>query len=395
METLISVKRAKQLLNEHIVQANPLLLSIKDALGLKLANDISSPRNVPDFMQSSMDGYAIQFDQNIKEYKIVGQIQAGEQSRLSIQHAQAVRIFTGAPLPIGADTVVVQEKVSIQNDSIILEEYPIKKGDHVRAVGSEIPKNAVALERGMVLNAAAIGVIASLGYELANVFAPPSVSIIITGDEIKKPGESISTGQVYDASSFSLSSVLKKIGCNKIEINYVKDHLTELTSVLKHAISSSDLVLVTGGVSVGDYDFTKQAFDTCGVKSVFHKIKQKPGKPILFGIHGTKPVFGLPGNPASVLTCFYEYVYPAIGKMIGQKFSLQSVMLPLSHDFSKNKGLTHFLKASVENNKVKILTGQESYKISSFARANAFVVLEEEVSEVKAGDEVEVHLIPF
>ena len=395
MEKLISVKRAKQLLNEHIVQANPSILSIKDALGLKLANDISSPRNVPDFMQSSMDGYAIQFDQNIKEYKIVGQIQAGEQSRLSIQHAQTVRIFTGAPLPIGADTVVVQEKVSIQKDSIILEEHPIKKGDHVRAVGSEIPKDAVALEKGMVLNAAAIGVIASLGYEQVNVFAPPSVTIIITGDEIKKPGESISTGQVYDASSFTLSSVLKKIGCTVIEIAYVKDDFSELTSVLKRAIAVSDLVLVTGGVSVGDYDFTKQSLDACGVKTIFHKIKQKPGKPILFGIYGTKPVFGLPGNPASVLTCFYEYVYPAIGKMIRQKFSLQSVMLPLSHDFSKNKGLTHFLKASVENNKVKILTGQESYKISSFARANAFVVLEEEVSELKAGDEVEVHLIPF
>lgn len=395
MEKLISVKRAKQLLNEHIVQANPSILSIKDALGLKLANDISSPRNVPDFMQSSMDGYAIQFDQNIKEYKIVGQIQAGQQFQLSIQHAQAVRIFTGAPLPIGADTVIVQEKVSIQNDSIILEDHPVKKGDHVRAVGSEIPKDAVALEKGMVLNAAAIGVIASLGYEQVNVFAPPSVTIIITGDEIKKPGESISAGQVYDASSFSLSSVLKQIGCSKIEIKYVTDHLAELTSVLKNAISSSDLVLVTGGVSVGDYDFTKQAFDACEVNSVFHKIKQKPGKPILFGTYQTKPVFGLPGNPASVLTCFYEYVYPAIGKMMGKDFCMQSVKLQILHDFSKNKGLTNFLKAYVENNKVKILTGQESYKISSFARANAFVVLEEEVDEVKAGDEVEVHLIPF
>lgn len=395
METFISVNRAKQLLHEHIIQATPSLLSIKDALGLKLADDIFSPRNVPDFMQSSMDGYAIQFDQNIKEYKIVGQIQAGQQSQLSIQHAEAVRIFTGAPLPIGADTIVVQEKVSIQNDSIILEEYSLKKGDHVRAVGSEIPKDAVALEKGMVLNAAAIGVIASLGFEQVNVFASPSVTIIITGDEIKKPGESISEGQVYDASSFSLSSVLKKIGCNKIEIKYVKDHLTELTFVLKDAISSSDLVLVTGGVSVGDYDFTKQAFDACGVKTIFHKIKQKPGKPILFGTYGTKPVFGLPGNPASVLTCFFEYVYPSIGKMMGKDFSMHAEKFQISNDFSKNKGLTHFLKASVENNRVTILTGQESHKISSFARANGFVVLEEEVDKVKTGDEVEVHLIPF
>ena len=395
MEVFINVEQAKKLVNEHIVQMTPSCLHLKDAPGLKLAEDIFSPRSIPDFLQSSMDGYAIQFDTQIKEYKIVGQLQAGQHPDLTIQYGQAVRIFTGAPLPFGADTVVVQENVSIQNDSIVFDEHPIKRGDHVRPIGSEIPKGALALEKGLVLNAAAIGVIASLGFEKVNVFAPPSVTIVITGDEIKKPGGSISTGQVYDASSFSLTSVLKKIGCNTIEIVYVKDNLSELTSVLKKAIAVSDLVLVTGGVSVGDYDFTTQAFDACGIKTVFHKIRQKPGKPILFGTYQNKPVFGLPGNPASVLTCFYEYVYPAIGKMMGQNFSLHSIKLPISHDFSKSKGLTHFLKAWADDKHVKILTGQESYKISSFARANAFVVLEEEVSEIKAGDEVEVHLIPF
>ena len=185
------------------------------------------------------------------------------------------------------------------------------------------------------------------------------------------------------------------MGCCNIEVKYVKDNLEELVSTLKQEIDTFDLVLVTGGVSVGDFDFTKQAFDACGINSIFHKIKQKPGKPILFGTYNRKLVFGLPGNPASVLTCFFQYVYPSIGKMMGLDFSLSSSFLSLSHDYTKTKGLTHFLKASAGASDVKILTGQESYKISSFARANAFVVLGEEVNEIKNGEQVEVHLIPF
>lgn len=395
MEAFISVKRARELLDQHVTQLAPSSMPIKDTLGWILAEDISSPKNIPDFLQSSMDGYAIQWDEHTNAYTIVGQIQAGQPSDLVIHHGQAVRIFTGAPVPNGADTVVVQEKVRIHHHSIILEDPFIKKGDHVRTIGSEISKDAIALEKGIELNAAAIGVMASLGYEHVQVIAPPKVTIIITGNEIRRPGENILPGQVYDSSSFSLSALLKKIGCNIIHVRYVEDQLETQIAVLKDAIQNSDLVLATGGVSVGDFDFTKQAFDGCRVEAVFHKIKQKPGKPLLFGMYQHKPIFGLPGNPASVLTCFYEYVYPVIGRMMGKDFTLHSMKLPITHDHTKNTGLTHFLKAYSDHNTVKILSGQESYKIASLAKANVYVVLDEAITEVKTGDSVEVHFIPY
>jgi molybdopterin molybdotransferase len=152
--------------------------------------------------------------------------------------------------------------------------------------------------------------------------------------------------------------------------------------------------MITGGVSVGDYDFTLKACDAAGVESIFHKVKQKPGKPLFFGMHDTKVVFGMPGNPASVLTGFYEYVYPAISKMMRQDFSLDVVHAPLDSDFKKAPGLTHFLKAFYDGSTVSLLTGQESYKLGSFAKANCFAIIPEENSFLEKRCNVEIHLLP-
>jgi molybdopterin molybdotransferase len=369
-------------------------LPISSIGGLRLAQDIIAPNDIPYFNQSSVDGYAFIFDSSNPQLKIVGQVQAGPNEKVNIQKGEAIRIFTGAPVPSGADTIVMQEKVSIEGDSLTILDKHLKQGDNLRKVGSEIPKNAIALKKGMVMNAAAIGVVASLGIAKAKVIPAPRVTIIVTGNEIKKPGEELSYGEVYDSSSFAMTSILEKLGCKNIIIKYVKDELSEIVAQLKSAVDSSDLILLTGGVSVGDYDFTLRAFEACGINSVFHKIKQKPGKPLLFGKYNNKVVFGFPGNPASVLTCFYEYVYPSIGRIMGINLELSQQYLPLSNDYTKPLGLTHFLKARVDGNEVAILTGQESYKISSLAMANAFVVLGEEVGAVKKGNKVEVHLIP-
>jgi molybdopterin molybdotransferase len=394
MEKFITVNRARVLLEENISSIEPCYLPISAIGGLRLAEDILSPNDIPYFNQSSVDGYAFIFDSSDAQLKIVGQVQAGPNEKVNIQKGEAIRIFTGAPVPSGADTIVMQEKVSIEGDNLTILDKQLKKGDNLRKAGSEIPKNAIALKKGMVMNAAAIGVIASLGIENAKVIPPPMVTIIVTGNEIKRPGEELSFGEVYDSSSFAMKSILDKLGCKNIIVKYVKDELSEIVAQLKSAVDSSDLILLTGGVSVGDYDFTLQAFEACGINSVFHKIKQKPGKPLLFGKYNNKVVFGFPGNPASVLTCFYEYVYPSIGRMMELDLDLSKQYLKVTNDYSKPLGLTHFLKARVEANEVSILTGQESYKISSLAMANAFVVLGEEDGAVQKSDKVEVHLIP-
>ena len=394
MEKFITVNRARVLLEENISSIAPRYLPISAVGGLRLAEDIIAPNDIPYFNQSSVDGYAFIFDSSNPPLKIVGQIQAGPNETVSIQKGEAIRIFTGAPMPTGADTIVMQEKVSIEDDHLTILDKQLKQGDNLRKVGSEIPKNAIALKKGMIMNAAAIGVVASLGFSNAKVIPAPLVTIIVTGNEIKQPGEELSFGEVYDSSSFAMKSILEKLGCKNIIVKYVKDELSEIVSELKSAMDSADLILLTGGVSVGDYDFTLQAFEACEIKAIFHKIKQKPGKPLLFGKYNEKVIFGFPGNPASVLTCFYEYVYPSIGRMMGINLELSKQYLTVTNNYKKPLGLTHFLKASVDGNEVAILTGQESYKISSLALANAFVVLGEEDGDVQIGDKVEVHIIP-
>ena len=179
-----------------------------------------------------------------------------------------------------------------------------------------------------------------------------------------------------------------------IKVVHVKDNLETIAGQLQQMINETDMVLVTGGVSVGDYDFTLKAFESCGVTPVFHKIKQKPGKPLLFGMKSEKIVFGLPGNPASVLTCFYEYVRYAIGLLTRQETRLKEFSVPLAHDFKKPEGLTQFLKAYFDGEKVSTHTGQESYRLSSFASANCLAVIPEEMGAVSSGSIIKIHLLP-
>ena len=197
-------------------------------------------------------------------------------------------------------------------------------------------------------------------------------------------------------SSFNLGEVPLDVtvDISDVDIFTCGDDLFQLQSILEKALQTADLILMTGGVSVGDYDFTMDAFESCGVKQVFHKIKQKPGKPMLFGTRDGKLVFGLPGNPASVLTCFYEYVIPAIGRMMHAPKSIESKQVPLAHDHQKPAGLTHFLKGLYNGQTVSLQTGQESYKLSSFASANCLAVFPEAETIFNKGQLIDIHLLP-
>ena len=201
-------------------------------------------------------------------------------------------------------------------------------------------------------------------------------------------------GQVYESNSFALKAALLQLHLTDVKVSCASDNLQQLADVLNHSLETADVVILCGGISVGDYDFVLQAATNCGVEKIFHQLKQRPGKPLYFGKKKNKIVFGLPGNPSSALTCFYEYVMPALDLMMNKKASLQSVKLKLNNDYKKNSGLSFFLKALCENDKVTILNAQESYRLSSFAKANCLVYLEEKAQEYKAGDMVEVHILP-
>ena len=205
---------------------------------------------------------------------------------------------------------------------------------------------------------------------------------------------SLRQGQVYESNSFSLVAALQQLNLTDVEVFWAEDNLNQLTMILAKALHNSDVVLLTGGVSVGDYDFVIDAATGCGVKKIFHHVKQKPGKPLYFGKKQNQLVFGLPGNPSSVLTCFYEYVIPALHILNPSVKNLQIMQVPLVKTFKKATGLTHFLKGFYDGKRATLLDAQESYRLSSFAQANCLICIKEETTYCNEGDLVEIHCLP-
>ncbi len=393
---MISVEAAKKIILENVHTLPPKKMALMQAAGLISAEDIYAPIHIPAYDQSSMDGYALSFSdlESSKPLKITGEMSAGSAESFSLIPGNAVRIFTGAALPPGADTVVMQEKVRIENGGLVIADENLKKGSNVRAKGSEIKSGELAVAINTTLMPAAIGFLAGIGITELLAYPLPSVSIIVTGNELQSPGNPLLHGQVYESNSFSLQAALKQLHITKVKEYTAEDTLQKVLQVLNEALQQSDIVFLTGGVSVGDYDFVAEASAHAGIEKIFHKIKQRPGKPFYFGKKENKLIFGLPGNPASVLTCFYEYIEPALRKAARQKSGIRKMKVPLNDAFKKAAGLTHFLKGYFDGNTVTALHAQESYRLSSFANANCLIKIQEDVTECKKGDEVEIHLLP-
>jgi molybdopterin molybdotransferase len=395
-DTLLNVAEAKKIVLEHAGSLSPMKLSLSEAAGSTLAEDVYASTDIPAFPQSSMDGYAFSFSdwQKNKKLKITGEVAAGSNETFTLVSGNAVRIFTVAAVPPGADTVVMQEKIKAINGELIIEDESIQVGNSVRAKGSEIKAGALASQKGSVLSPAAIGFLAGIGITDVKIYPNPSISIIITGNELQQPGKPLKYGQVYESNSFALKAVLKQLHISNIEVFYAADKPEIVTGILEKALRQSDVVLLTGGISVGDYDFVLQAANECGIEKLFHKVKQRPGKPLYFGKKNNQLVFGLPGNPSSVLTCFYQYVIPALEKLSSREKILQTVRAPLSKPFQKNTGLTHFLKGIYNGKTAMPLEAQESYRLSSFATANCLIQIDEEITSLKEGEWVDVYLLP-
>lgn len=388
---MISVAAAKEIIQANRLSTAVVQLPLQEALQLRLAKTVFSPVDVPAFTQSSMDGYAFAFAdwQPGKYLSIKGEMQAGSKNGFTLQAGEAARIFTGAPLPSGADTVVMQEKVNAENRQLLIEDDKLKAAGNVRAIGSAIKTGELALEKGSILSAGAIGFLAGMGISHVQVYTRPAVGIIVTGNELVAPGNKINFGEVYESNSAALKTALLQRQISNSKVYSAADEPVTVQQVLQKALAENDMVLLTGGVSVGDYDFVVKAAEDCGVQQLFHKIKQRPGKPLYFGRKENKLVFGLPGNPSSVLSCFYEYVLLAL------QAPLPVLRVPLAKSVQKPVGLMHFLKAWYNGKNVMPLDAQESYRMSSFATANCLLQIEEDASSYEAGSLVEIHLLPF
>jgi len=390
---MITVSEAKRLIAENFLLPTAILVDLYEATGMILAEDIYSPSDSPPFDQSAMDGYAYLFSEGKEKLTIRGEVAAGDVVKSISEKHSAVRIFTGAEVPSQFDSVVMQEKVELNSDQLIIKDSDQKQGMNIRLKGSQILKGSLAVKAGTSVSPGLAGFLAGIGINKITVYKSPKVSIISTGNELTAPGEKLSSGKVYECNTYSLNAALFEVGI-KPRIYKVLDNKEQIIETIKKSLVESDLIILSGGVSVGDYDFVSKALEACEVTCIFHKVKQKPGKPLYFGRKDNQLVFGLPGNPAALLTCYYEYILPLIKSIKGiTETETSNLKLTLTEAYTKKPGLTHFLKGKINGSEVTILKAQESYLMSSFATADCLVQLDEEKSTFEKGDPVEVRVL--
>jgi len=390
---MVSVEKALELIATNCVGLRTEKRLLANALNTILAKAILSPIDMPPFRQSAMDGYAIHFTKEAKTYTLIGEIAAGSAKKITLNAGEAVRIFTGAAVPDTA-THVVQQELITRTEKTISFTTELTTAQNIRPVGEQIKEGETALHEKSLLNAAAIGFLASIGITTVEVYAQPKIGLLLTGDELIKPGTSLTYGQIYESNSIMLEAALKQHQLPGPTLLKVADDLHATQTALAELLSENDVVLISGGISVGDYDFVKTALENLGVTEQFYKVKQKPGKPLFFGTKGMKLVFALPGNPASALTCFYIYALPALQALSGKEFTgLKKVQRKISGIYQKKAGLAHFLKVSCNEESVTILESQSSAMLNTYALANGLLFVPEATEKIMQDERVDVYLL--
>lgn len=391
---MISVQEAIAIVHSSVSSTNDkITLELADALTYVLAEDLLSPIHMPPFRQSAMDGYAVNFEGNY-DFKLIGEVKAGDSQSYELKPGEAVRIFTGAAVPETSNAVAIQEHVE-RMDGIISVSQEIRPDMNIRPKGEQVATGDLALAKGTPLNSAGIGFLASLGIQQVQVYRKPRIHLLITGSELIDAGSDLKRGEIYESNARMLSSAIIDSGFGELKIWRVKDDYTSTRQIISDILTQCDFLLVSGGISVGDYDFVGKALADLGVKQLFYKVRQKPGKPLFFGKTDESYVFALPGNPASALTCFYMYVLPALNLFQGRpSFTLNRVSALSKSGFNKKGDRAQFLKAIYENGFVEILEGQNSSMLHTFAHANALVYIPETKLEIEINNELEVILLP-
>ena len=386
-------------------QMNPVScinkIEIRSALGRFLAEDIHSKINVPSHTNSAMDGYAINGnDIPLKEnakLDVVCTVLAGQPFTGKINSGECARIMTGGMMPAGTDTVIMQEDVERTNDIITIQACHIK-GQNVRQAGEDLAIGQVALHKGQKIMPAELGILASLGLSEIKVQRRLRVAFFSTGDELRSIGETLADGEIYDSNRYSLYGMLSRLGVEIIDMGVIADRKQDIESAFAAAAENADVVITSGGVSVGEADFVKETLDRMG-EVKFWKIAMKPGRPLAFGKIKNSLFFGLPGNPVAVMVTFYQFVQNALLIMAGARIKPRlQIQLPSGNAFKKSPGRTTFIRGIIEsdNNGQMIVrsTGlQGSGILNSMSQANCFIILAHDDGPVNVGDTVTVE--PF
>ncbi len=399
----MAVPKAREFIARFLTPVSAIeRLHIRAALGRVLAEDVISPLNVPSHDNSAMDGYAVRHadlkaDGKVT-LKIVGSSFAGAPYAGSVSAGNAVRIMTGGVVPAGADTIVMQEHVKASGDQVTIGSGH-KKGQNLRLAGEDLKTGQVALKRGQPIRPAEIGLVASLGIGEISVYRKLRVAFFSTGDELRSIGSTLAEGQIYDSNRYTIHGMLERLGCEVIDMGVVRDDPKLLEQAFRTASETADVVITSGGVSVGEADFVKDLLEKLG-EVVFWKIAMKPGRPLAYGRVGKAHFFGLPGNPVSVMVTFYQFVRDAMLKLAGQDPvpPLPSFKMPCTSSLKKAPGRTEFQRGILTqdgtgNWSVRVTGEQGSGILRSMSEANCFIILPTEQGNVTPGTLVDVQVM--
>jgi len=394
-----SFEAARSIILESVTVLPPESVSLLDAVGLVLAEDIRAPWDMPRWDNSAMDGFAVRAEDCVPDQPLTidGYIPAGSSaSGITVKPGVAVKIMTGAPTPTGCDTIVPIEDTEEKDGKLVLNGQ-IKRGDHLRVRGEDVSKDELVIAAGTALRPAEINMLASFGYRTASVFRRPKVAILSTGDELVEPGEEIGPGQIFNSNDYSIAAAVKELGGEPVLLGIARDDCESLIEKINAGLQE-DVLITTAGVSMGDRDLVCEVLEALQVERRFWKVDIKPGRPTAFGLKNGKPVFSLPGNPVSSMITFEQFVRPALLRMMGHQTVIKPfVRAIMKEPIKKKPGRVQFLRVRVANDGQRLVASsagdQNTGVLCTLLRANGIAVLPADREQILAGEEVDVNLI--
>jgi molybdenum cofactor synthesis domain-containing protein len=395
-EKLIEYPEAERLVLENVSRLPAEDVPLVEAQGLALAEDLRARFDSPPFDNSAVDGYAVRSAdaEAGRSFRVVDEAPAGRPATKSVGEGEAVKIFTGGVIPEGADAVVMVENTSGWGEEFELEKAA-SPGQNVRRSGEDVREGDVILRRGTEIGPPEIALAATQGYGGLPVYRRPKVVVLSTGTELVDPGSrDLERGEIYDSNSFAVISQAREIGAEARRVSAASDEADVIRDAVKEALETADVVVTSGGVSVGEKDLVKGTMLELGVEQIFWGVKFKPGKPLFFGVQGDVRLFGLPGNPVSAMVCFELFVRPALMKMMGRADRRRArIEVYFEEDVKNQFGRMHAMRVSLEHTEkgwlARSVGAQGSGLVSSLTRADALALIGPESGGVRAGEPVE------
>jgi molybdenum cofactor synthesis domain-containing protein len=390
---------ARAIIERQVSRLDPEDLPLAEASWRVLAHDLVAPEDHPPFPASTMDGFAVSAADSSPWREIIGEQHAGTVIDAEVTDGYTVRIMTGAPVPNGADAIVPVEATELMDDHVVIHQEDVKPGQNVRPIGSDVRQGDLILPAGTILGPAEIGLVANMGINPVTVSRRPRVSVLSTGDELVEPGEPLGPGQIRDSNRFSLVTALRAEGCEVTFAGKAPDKRGELEAFLRERMERDDVVITSGGVSMGELDLIKMIlFDDPEITVHFRRLYLKPGKPLNFATRGRTLIFGLPGNPVSSLVTFEVFIRPTLRRMTGAlEVDRPRVPVILEHDVDASDRIEYqrgIVSVGADGRLVGRNTGkQQSSRLASFVGMNALLVIPPREIPYAAGETVQAMML--